>query len=67
MNFDLENYEKRNESGKMLSDIYEERNRIGYKYIPKCNFNFYLDLESLSYKPSIKLDSYKELFQLFEK
>ena len=62
MNFDLENYEKRNESGKMLSDIYEERNRIGYKYIPKCNFNFFLDLETMCYKPSTKIDSCIELY-----
>ena len=47
----------------MLSDIYEEKNRIGYKYIPKCSFNFFLDLENMCFKPSTKIDSCKELYE----
>ena len=64
INFDLEFYENKKETNKLLSDIYEDSNGIEYKYISKCNFNFFLDLETMCYKPSTKIDSCKELFNI---
>ena len=63
VNFDLENvhYIKRHESATMLGNVYEQNN-INDRFIPSCNFNFYLDLENMSFKPSTKLDSCNDLF-----
>ena len=63
VNFDLENVRitKRHGSATMLSNIYEQ-NDVDDRFIPSCTFNFFLDLESMSYKPSTKLDSCNDLF-----
>ena len=64
VNFDLDNYpyEKRNESAKKIIDIYDSINFVGPKYIPNCTFNFIIDLETMSFKPSIKVISFQELY-----
>ena len=65
VNFDLEVMSplRKYDSAKMLLNIYDESYIVNDKYIPKSCFNFFLDLESLSFKPSTKLDSCKELYQ----
>ena len=62
VNFDFEFNDKKNESAKILGDIFNPSNIIGGKYIPKCNFNFFLDLKSMSYKPSTIIDSCQDLY-----
>ena len=42
---------------------FEEENNINDKYIPQCNFNFILDLDSLSYKPINIIQSSLELIE----
>ena len=66
VNFERETvfYYRKNGSATILPNIYDENdNDINDRYVPKCNFNFFLDLESMSFKPSIKLDSAEELYQ----
>ena len=66
VNLEIENnfHLRKHESARILSNIYKENdNNIDDKYVPKCSFNFFLDLETKSFKPSTKLDSYKELYQ----
>ena len=62
---EIENYHlKKYDSATLLNHIIVENdNSINDKYIPKCNFNFYLDLNTMSFKSSTKLDSNIELFQ----
>ena len=65
VNFDLEsNHAKRHESDKILSSLYDNDDDIDDKFIPKCNFHFSLELETMSYKPSTKVDSHKALYNL---
>ena len=62
VNFDLDNMKqlRKHESAKILSEI-DDMIDLNDKYIPKCNLNFVLDLESMSYKPSWRIDSLKKL------
>ena len=64
-NIEVENYHIRKfDSATLLNHIIVENdNNIDDKYIPKCNFNFYLDINAMSFKPSTKLDSNIELYQ----
>ena len=68
VNFDLDSNKHLQKYGsdKLLSSI-NEMNNIDDKFIPNCNFNFFLDLSIMSYKPSIKLNSYKRLYNLLKK
>ena len=62
VNFDLDNMKnlRKHESAKILIEI-DDMMDINDNYIPKCNLNFALDLESMSYKPSWRIDSLKKL------
>ena len=62
--FDLENvhFIKKYESATILGNILDQINNINDKFLPTCNFNFYLDLVTMSYKPSTRLDSCNDLF-----
>ena len=69
VNFDLDNYHiagtrRKNESAKRLTNIFDDHFFIGPKYIPKSNFNFLLDLENLSFKPSKNVKPCQELYNL---
>ena len=51
-------------SSKVIYDEPEKFDVINEYLIPKCNFNFFLDLNTMSYKPSTNLNSCKELFEI---
>jgi len=59
--FDLDNikveHPKKISANNLLNSLLDEDDNIDEKYIPNCNFNFYLDLESMTFKPSMKLNS----------
>ena len=63
VNFDIDksNNSRKNESAKNLCSLIGNAN-IDEKYIPKCSFNFILDIETMSYKPSAKINTLKELY-----
>ena len=58
--FDLDNikveYPKKI-SANNLNSLLDEIDNVDEKYVPNCNFNFFLDLESMTFKPSMNLDS----------
>ena len=58
---------RKHESATMLYNIYDEIDNVNEKFIPKSDFNFYLDLESKSFKPTMKLNSCKELYEILKK
>ena len=58
---------RKHESATMLYNIYDEIDNVNEKFIPKSDFNFILDLESQSFKPSTKLKSCKELYDILKK
>jgi len=58
---------RKHESATMLYNIYDEIDNVNERFIPKSDFNFYLDLESQSFKPSTKLNSCKELYEILKK
>ena len=62
VNFDLDNVKhlRKHESAKVFIEI-DDILDLDDKYTPKSNFNFVLDLESMSYKPSWKIGSCKIL------
>ena len=63
VNFDLDNIVelKKHESDKTLKYL-DELDYIDDRFIPKCNFNFFLDLETMSYKPSTNKNSCNGLY-----
>ena len=69
VNFDLDNIniDRKNESAKLLSDIYDENDIVNCKYIPQCKFNFILDIETMSYKPSTQNNSSEMLYDYLRK
>lgn len=62
VNFDLDNVKqlRKHESAKIFVEI-EDLMDVNDKFIPRCNLNFVLDLESMSFKPSWRIDSCKFL------
>jgi len=62
--FDLDNIKvespKKKNSANNLNTLLDEIDNVDDKYIPSCNFNFFLDLESMTFKPSTKLNSNQE-------
>ena len=58
---------RKHESATMLYNIYDEIDKVNEKFIPKSDFNFVLDLESQSFRPSTKLNSCKELYEILKK
>ena len=69
VNFDLDNVSlyRKNESAKILSDIYDGSDSVNYKFTPKSKLNFYLDIEAMSFKPTFKNDSCNELFDFLRR
>ena len=64
VNFDLDSHNvKSHESDKVLSSIFGIDD-VDDKFIPNCNFNFFLDINTMSYNPSTNLDSIKKLNNL---
>ena len=66
ISFDLENltHVRKHESAKILSDFKDDYNDIvDEKFTPKCNFNFYLDLNTKSYKPTSTKDQTNQLYK----
>ena len=64
VSFDLESNfipTKKHESAKILSDFKDDNDIIDEKFVPKCNFNFYLDLNTNSFKPSSTFDPAKNV------
>ena len=61
-----ENNTKKYDSAKTIN-VYDDNDNIDCKYIPKCNFNFLLDLETMSFKPSTKIDSCQELYNVLRR
>ena len=65
MSVDLDNNftsTKKHESAKILSDFKDDNNDIiDEKFVPKCNFNFFLDLNSNSFKPSSTFEISKKV------
>ena len=58
--FDLDNIKvecSKKNSAMNLNCLLDELDNVDDKYIPNCNFNFFLDLESMTFKPSTKIDS----------
>ena len=63
VSFDLDNlgYQRRNESAKMVSDFKDDNNElIDEKFVPRCNFNFFMDLGSNTFKPTSTTDPSKQ-------
>ena len=62
VNFDLDNIVelKKHESDKILKYL-DEMDYVDDRFIPKCGFNFILDLKEMSYKPSAQKNSCIEL------
>ena len=58
---------RKHESATMLYNIYDEIDNVNEKFIPKSDFNFFLDLESQSFKPTTKLNLCKELNDILKK
>ena len=57
VSFDLDNfnlgYQRKHDSAKMVSDFKDDNDQIiDEKYVPKCNFNFYIDLSNNTFKPT---------------
>ena len=66
ISFDIENitHVRKHESAKILSDFKDDYNdTVDEKFTPKCNFNFYLDLNTKSYKPSSTKDQTNQLYK----
>ena len=65
VSFDLDsNYfpAKKHESAKILSDFKDDNNDIiDEKFVPKCNFNFFLDLTNNSFKPTSTFENSKKV------
>lgn len=63
VSFDLESNflpTKKHESAKILSD-FNDNDVIDEKFVPKCNFNFFLDLDTNSFKPSSTFELAKKV------
>ena len=55
VSFDLDNlgYQRKHDSAKMVSDFKDDNDQIiDEKFVPKCNFNFYIDLSNNTFKPT---------------
>ena len=51
------------ECAKMLNDFKDEINGIiDEKYVPKCNFNFFLDLNTNAFKPTSTFEQTNEIY-----
>ena len=44
----------------------DEAEFINYKYIPNCNINFFLNLKTMHYKPTTKMESCKESYDILK-
>ena len=54
---------QKHESAKMLNDFKDEINGIiDEKYVPKCNFNFFLDLNTNAFKPTSTFEQTNEIY-----
>ena len=65
VSFDLDNinYNRKHDSAKMVSEFKDDNNElIDEKFVPKCNFNFYIDLSNNTFKPTSTKEQTKQVY-----
>ena len=65
VSFDLDNinYNRKHDSAKMVSEFKDDNNElIDEKFVPKCNFNFYIDLSNNTFKPTSTTEQTKQVY-----
>ena len=67
VSFDLDNfnlgYQRKHDSAKMVSDFKDDNDQIiDEKYVPKCNFNFYIDLSNNTFKPTSTTEQTNQVY-----